>query len=95
MKLLPPALRSRARMPLVVLVASLLLLGVNVLLGALAPRGDVWILEVLIAMTMVAIVILFSMELLDQPGITRIFGALGFFWVMILLTLTIVDYATR
>ncbi len=95
MKLLPPALRSRVRMPLVVLVVSLLLLGVNVLLGALEPHGQIWIVEVFIAMTMVAIVILFSMELLEQPGITRIFGALGFFWVAILLTLTIVDYATR
>jgi cytochrome c oxidase subunit 4 len=95
MTLLPPALRSRIRMPLVVLVASLLLLGVNVLLGALAPHGQIWILEVFIAMTMVAIVILFSMELLEQPGITRIFAALGFFWVAILFTLTIVDYATR
>lgn len=95
MKLLPPALRPRIKTPLLVLVASLVLLGINVLLGALDPHGQIWILEVFIAMTMVALVILFSMELLEQPGITRIFGALGFFWVLILLTLTVLDYATR
>jgi cytochrome c oxidase subunit 4 len=95
MRLLPPALRSRARMPLVVLVVSLLLLGVNVLLGALDPHGNIWIVEVLVAMTMVAIVILFSMELLEQPGIVRVFAGLGFFWVAILFTLTLIDYTTR
>ena len=92
---LPPALRRRARMPLLVLIASLLLLGINVLLGALDPHGFVWVVEVLITMAMIVIILLFSMEILEQPGITRVFGGLGFFWVAILFSLTLVDYLNR
>ena len=44
---------------------------------------------------MVAIVILFAMEALKDPPITRLFAAIGFFWVAILFALTMVDYATR
>jgi cytochrome c oxidase subunit 4 len=92
---IPPALRARARTPLLVMVACLLLLGTNILLGALDPHGLIWIVEVVITVTMIVIILLFSMEILEQPGITRLFGGLGFFWVAILFSLTLVDYLNR
>ena len=49
----------------------------------------------LIAATMVATVILFAMEALEEPPIIRLFAGLGFFWVAILFSLTMIDYATR
>jgi cytochrome c oxidase subunit IV len=88
-------LSERLRIPIRVFVALVVLLGVNVLLGAFFPYGHIWMVEVLIATVMVAIVLLFSMEVLHQPPIVRLFSGLGFFWVAILFGLSMVDYLTR
>ena len=90
-----PELKERLRTPFFTLLALLSLLGINVLLGIFFIANRTWILEVFIAACMVAIVILFAMESLKDPPITRLFSALGFFWVAILFSLTMVDYATR
>ena len=94
---LPPAeIRRHLRMPFLASIALLTLLGVNVCLGFLAPDWPwSWMVEMLVATSMVAIVILFSMEVIEQPPIVRLFSGLGFFWVMILFGLTLVDYTTR
>jgi cytochrome c oxidase subunit 4 len=89
-------LMRRLVTPFLTMLALLALLGTNVILGIFfinSPR--VWIAEVFIAMMMVATVILFAMEALKDPPIIRLFAALGFFWVAILFSLTMVDYATR
>ena len=99
----PPALSDadkrvlwrQMRTPLISLVALLLLLGVNVVLGAWLPFRQVWMVEAAVALAMVAIVLWASMELPQEPPIIRFFALVGFFWVAILFTMTLVDYLTR
>ena len=88
-------LRGRLRTPLLTLVALLLLLGLNVLLGALLPFRAVWMVEAAVTLPMVPTVLWASMELPQEPPIIRFFSLVGFFWVAILFTMTLVDYLTR
>ncbi len=88
-------LRQRLRTPLVTLLALLLLLGANVALGAWVPFRQVWMVEAAVVLAMVAIVLWASMELPQEPPIIRFFALVGFFWVAILFTMTLVDYLTR
>lgn len=90
-----PELKEHLRTPILTFLALQSLLGINVLLGIFFISGRVWILEVFIAATMVAIVILFAMEAIKDPPLTRLFAAMGFCWVAVLFALTMVDYATR
>lgn len=94
-QIMPPELKRHLRTPLMTMIVLLLLLGINFLLGLFFIQSWAWIAEVLIAATMVAIVILVAMEALQDPPITRLFAGLGFFWVAVLFTLTLMDYATR
>ena len=88
-------LRSRLGKPLRTLVILLLLLGLIVLLGAWLPFKQAWMLEFAATVTMVLTVLVVSMELLQEPPIIRFFAIVGFFWVLILFTMTLVDYLTR
>lgn len=90
-----PELKHHLRTPVLTLIALLGLLGINVLLGIFFISGHIWIAEAFVATTMVAIVILFAMEALKDAPITRLFAAIGFVWVLILFSLTMVDYVTR
>ena len=93
---MPPEISRHLRMPFLAFIGLLLLLGVNTTLAYLAPDWPwTWIVQVLVATLMVAIVILFSMEVIEQPPIIRLFSGLGFVWVAILFGLSMVDYATR
>ncbi len=88
-------LRERLRTPLITVAALLLLLGANVVLGAVLPFRQVWMVEAAVTLAMVAIVLWASMELPQEPPIIRFFALVGFFWVAILFTMTLVDYLTR
>ncbi len=88
-------LRERLRTPLITLVLLLLLLSVNVVLGATLPFRQVWMIEAAVALAMVATVLWASMELPQEPPIIRFFALVGFFWVSIMFTMTLVDYLTR
>lgn len=90
-----PELRERLRTPFFTWLALLALLGTNVILGVFFVGNRVWIVEAFIAAGMVAIVIMFAMEAHKEPPLIRLFSVLGFFWVAILFSLTMVDYATR
>ena len=90
-----PELKERLRTPVLTFLALQSLLGINVLLGIFFIGNRIWILEVFIAAAMVAIVILFAMEVLKDPPLTRLFAAMSFCWVAILFALTMLDYATR
>lgn len=83
------------RTPAISLVALLLLLGLIVLLGAWLPFRQAWIIEAAATLLMVVTVLFASMELMSEPPIIRFFAVIGFFWVAILLTMTLVDYFTR
>ncbi len=90
-------IRHRLRSPVLCFVALLLLLGVNVLLGVYAPFRwrNIWMIEAGIAVAMVLIVLVFSMELVREPPVIRLFAGVGFYWLVILFSLTLLDYLTR
>lgn len=86
---------AKLRAPAISLVALLLLLGVTVLCGAWLPFREVWTIEFGVTVVMVLTVLVVSMELLQEPPIIRFFAVVGFFWVAILFTMTLLDYLTR
>ena len=88
-------LGARLRVPLFSFLVLMGLLAVNVVLGATLPFPQVWIIQLLVLVTMVAVVLLFSMEVLHEPPLIRLFSVLGFCWVGILFAMTLIDYLTR
>jgi cytochrome c oxidase subunit IV len=92
---MPPELRRRLQTPFLTMLTLLALLSVNVMLGVFFITGKMWIVEVAIAAAMVATVIVLAMEAHKEPPLIQLFAGLGFFWVAILFTMTMVDYATR
>ncbi len=83
------------RVPAFAFAALMLLLCTNVALGFFMPFGTVWILELAVLLAMVVIVLLFSMEVIEEPPLFKLFSVLGFCWLGILFTMTMIDYATR
>ena len=64
-------------------------------IGATLPFEKVWILETVVLATMVVVVLLLSMEVIKEPPLIRLYAVLGFCWVSILFTMTLIDYLTR
>ncbi|MET7245679.1 oxidase [Methylobacterium sp. EM32] len=83
------------REPVLTACALLAMLGINVGLGATLPFPHVWIVELLVAAVMVATILLVSMEVRHEPPLVKLFAGIGFFWVGILFTMTLVDYLSR
>lgn len=83
------------RVPFFTFVTLMLLLSVNAITGILQVFPDVWILNLGVLVAMVACVLLFSMEVIEEPSLVRLFSVLGFCWVGIMFAMTLVDYATR
>lgn len=88
-------LKRRLRTPVRTFLALLGLLAVNVTLGATLPFPHVWALELAVVGAMAAIVLLVSMEVLKEPPLIRLFSGVGFFWVCILVGMTLTDYLGR
>ena len=89
------ALWHHMRTPTFTFLVLMVLLGGITLLGAILPFPDAWIVEAILAVTMVVVVLLFSMEVLKEPPLMRVFAAIGFIWVMVLMGITVIDYLTR
>jgi cytochrome c oxidase subunit IV len=83
------------RTPAYAFVALLVLLGGIVLLGGYLPFPSAWMLEAALTLTMVAVVLLFSMEVVKEEPILRVFAFAGFFWVLVMMGMTVLDYLTR
>jgi len=83
------------RMPALSFVALMVLLAVNVALGAMLPFGHLWMVEAGVTLCMVLVVLLVSMEVWRDTPLIRVFSMLGFFWVLILFTMTLTDYLGR
>ena len=83
------------RTPAITFVALFVMLGVVVLLGAILPFPSAWVIEASVVTLMVVTVLLFSMEVLEETPLMRVFAGLGFFWVAILFGITLIDYLTR
>ena len=86
---------ARMKVPAISFAVLMGLLAVNILLGATMPFEKVWIVEALVLATMVVVVLLFSMEVIQEPPLIRLYAVLGFCWVAILFTMTLIDYLTR
>ena len=83
------------RAPAHACAALLVMLGLIVLLGAWRPFPAAWMLEAALLAGMVVTVLAFSMEIGREPPMHRFYAVLGFFWVGILLSITLIDYLTR
>lgn len=83
------------RTPTYSFVALLVLLGLIVAMGAFLPVRWSWAIEAGAATAMVLTVLLFSMEVLKEAPLMRVFAGLGFCWVAVLFGITLVDYLTR
>ncbi len=86
---------ARMKVPAISFAVLMGLLAINILLGATMPFEKVWIVEALVLATMVVVVLLFSMEIIHEPPLIRLYAVLGFCWVAILFTMTLIDYLTR
>ena len=88
-------LRRHMRKPVLTFLALLALLAVNVALGAAVPFAYTWALEMAVVSVMVALILLVSMEVRTEPPLVKLFSVLGFFWVAILVGMTLTDYLAR
>ena len=88
-------IKARMKVPTISFVVLIALLAINILLGATISFEKVWILETLVLATMVVVVLLLSMEVINEPPLIRLYAVLGFCWVSILFTMTLIDYLTR
>ena len=86
---------AHMRVPMFTFVALLCLLAGIVLLGALVPSRTASFIEAGLTVCMVLTVLLFSMEIREESSLTRFYAVLGFFWLAILITMTMIDYVTR
>jgi cytochrome c oxidase subunit 4 len=86
---------AHMRVPTFSFVALVCFLVVIVALGALVPSRVASYLEAATTICMVFTVLLFSMEVREEPPLMRFYAALGFCWLAILCTVTMVDYWTR
>lgn len=77
-------------------VALILLLGLTIGM-AFVNLGSVLspLANLTIAIIKAVLVILFFMHIGRARGITRVFAGAGFFWLLILFSLTMSDYLTR
>jgi cytochrome c oxidase subunit 4 len=76
-------------------VALMVLLALTVTL-AYQPLGALnFVVALAIATAKTALVMVIFMELGSRPGLVRAFAGAGFFWLMILLWLGLVDFVTR
>ena len=63
---------------------------------AFAPLGSATLfVSLAVAIAKAALVLWFFMELKGSSGLTRVFAAAGFFWLLILIALTWTDFAFR
>ena len=88
-------LKARLRKPALTFLALMGLLAVNVTLGATLPFEQVWALELVVVAAMALVVLLVSMEVLHEPPLVKLFSGLGFFWVAIMVGMTLTDYLGR
>ncbi len=87
--------KARMKVPTISFAVLMALLAINILLGATISFEKVWILETVVLATMVVVVLLLSMEVIKEPPLIRLYAVLGFCWVSILFTMTLIDYLTR
>ena len=86
---------AHMRVPAFAFVALLGFLVCIVLLGVLVPSSAASYIEAALTLCMVGTVLLFSMEVREEPPLMRFYALLSFCWLAILCTITMIDYWTR
>ena len=89
------AFLARMDMPLRVFVGLMLSLGTMVLFGATTPASWIWIPEIAVLLVMVVVTMLYSMEVMDDLPLMRMWSVVGFAWLCILFGMVLIDYLTR
>lgn len=89
------AILAKMRVPFFAFVALLAFLAAIVLLGALAPGRAASFIEAGLTLCMIGTVLLFSMEVRHEAPLLRFYSMLGFFWLTVLVAVTMLDYWTR
>lgn len=86
---------DRMRVPVFSCAALVAMLAGIVVLGWFFASPTASYLEAGLSVGMIATVLLFSMEVLEEPPLMRFFSLLGFAWVLILFGMTMLDYISR
>ena len=85
----------RMDIPLRVFVGLILSLGTMILFGATTPAPWIWMLEVAVLLVMVVVTMLYSMEVMEDIPLMRMWSVVGFAWLCILFGMVLIDYLTR
>lgn len=88
-------LMHRMREPLLTFAGLMGLLTLNAVTGWFQFFPNTWGLNLGVLVLMIAVVLLFSMEVIKDPPLIRFFSLLGFCWVGILFAMVLIDYTTR
>ena len=83
------------RVPVFSSVALLVFLAGLVGLGWFMPGRTATFIEAGLTLCMILTVLLFSMEVREEGSLMRLYSFLGFCWLAILVSMTMVDYLTR
>ena len=86
---------THLRVPAFAAGSLLCFLAAIVLFGTLVPSRTASFIEAGLTICMMITVLLFSMEVREQPPLMRFYASLGFCWLAILVAMTMVDYWSR
>ena len=89
------AFLGKMNIPIRVFGGLILSLGTMVLFGATTPAPWIWTLEVALLLVMVVVTMLYSMEVLEEVPLMRMWSVVGFAWLCILFGMVLIDYLTR
>jgi len=90
-----PGFVRLARRPLAILAALLLIFAANVAIAFLPLAGFNFAINIALAGVGVVLIGVFFMDLDREEPLNRLFAAMGFAWLAILLMLMFGDYLTR
>ena len=89
------AFLAKMNLPLRVFGGLILSLGTMILFGATHPASWIWMLEVAVLLVMIVVTMLYSMEVMDDIPLMRMWSVVGFAWLCILFGMVLIDYLTR
>ena len=83
------------RVPVFAFIALLVFLAGIIGLGWFMPGRTASFIEAALTLCMILTVLLFSMEVREESSLAKFYSFLGFCWLTILMSMTMVDYITR
>lgn len=86
---------GKMNIPLRVFGGLILSLGTMILFGATHPAPWIWMPEIAVLLVMVVVTMLYSMEVMEDIPLMRMWSVVGFAWLCILFGMVLIDYLTR